>query len=120
MVLAPGAHRRPAVSVEATLAALGDPTRVGVIGLLRQGPARPGELAEALGVKPNALSRHLRLLREAGLVHERLDEADRRGHVLALNPAPLLELADWATEATRLWTDQLDAFADFVARQERS
>lgn len=99
------------MSVQATLLALGDPVRLGVVTQLRAGPARAGALAQALGVRPNALSPHLRVLREAGLVTEHLDDADRRAHLFTLRPDPFLELADWATEATRLWTDQLAAFS---------
>jgi DNA-binding transcriptional ArsR family regulator len=102
------------LSVEATLSALAEPTRFGVVSLLREGPRRAGELALALDCAPPAMTRHLRALREAGLVREEPLPGDRRVHVYALQPAPFVELSTWADEAAALWTDQLEGFAAHV------
>jgi DNA-binding transcriptional ArsR family regulator len=57
-------------SLDATLAALADPHRRATVDLLRQGPRRAGELAQAAGLSAPAMSRHLRALRQAGLVDQ--------------------------------------------------
>ena len=72
-------------AIEATLLALADPTRRGAIELLRFGPLRAGELAEALHMGKSALTRHLRVLRESGLVREEGGTEDARVRV----PDPL-------------------------------
>ena len=105
------------MSVEATVAALADPTRFGVVGLLRAGPQRPADLAGALGVTAPALSRHLRVLREAGLIDEQTPAEDRRVRMIHLRPAPFDELSGWAAELTAFWSGQLDAFAAHLARR---
>jgi DNA-binding transcriptional ArsR family regulator len=97
-------------ALDRTLAALADPTRRAVLELLRGQPRRAGELAEALGKSPPALSRHLRLLRQTGLVEERSPPGDARGRLLRLRPEPLAELRDWLEELERFWVDQLASF----------
>jgi DNA-binding transcriptional ArsR family regulator len=71
-------------SVDRTLAALADPHRRRVVDLLRERPHRAGELAEAVGLTPPAMSRHLRALRQSGLVEESHPEFDARVRVYAL------------------------------------
>ena len=91
---------------EATWAALIDPTRRSVLGLLRQRPHAVGELVTALGLSQPATSKHLRVLREAGLVRV-VPDAQRR--IYALDPAPLAELDDWLAPYRALWNARLDA-----------
>lgn len=91
---------------EATWAALGDPHRRAVLGLLRERPRTVTELGGALRLTQPATSKHLRVLREAGLVRVR-PEAQRR--VYALDPAPLAELDGWLAPYRALWNDRLDA-----------
>ncbi len=91
---------------EATWAALTDPHRRSVLGLLRQRPHAVGELVRALGLSQPSTSKHLRVLREAGLVRV-LPDAQRR--VYALDPAPLAELDEWLAPYRVLWNDRLDA-----------
>ena len=91
---------------EATWAALTDPHRRSVLGLLRQRPHAVGELVTALGLSQPTTSKHLRVLREAGLVRV-LPAAQRR--IYALDPAPLAELDDWLAPYRTLWNDRLDA-----------
>lgn len=99
-----------AASVDATLAALADPTRRRVVDLLRQRPRRAGELAAHFDVSAPAMSRHLRVLRTRGLVEEERVADDARVRVYRLRPAPFRDLQAWLSEVEAFWGDQLDAF----------
>jgi DNA-binding transcriptional ArsR family regulator len=105
--------------VDATFAALADPTRRGVIDLLRARPHRAGELAVAFAMSPPAMSRHLRVLRSGGLVEEARDEADSRARVYRLRQQPFTDLRAWLERVESFWTDQLGAFAAHVERTRR-
>jgi DNA-binding transcriptional ArsR family regulator len=107
---------RPA-SLDRTLAALADPYRRNVVDLLRERPHRAGELADALGLPAPAMSRHLRVLRQSGLVAERHPEFDARVRIYELRPEPMTELKLWLEETERLWTEQLSAFKAYVEEQ---
>ena len=87
-----------ASTVDRTLIALADPTRRGVIDLLRAGPLRAGELASALQMQKPAMTRHLRLLRESGLVYEDGLREDARVRVYRLRRAPFSALRKWLDE----------------------
>lgn len=102
-----------------TLAALADPTRRAVVELLREGPRRAGDLADALAMTPPALSRHLRVLRESGLVTDDEPEHDARVRLYRLQPAGFVALDRWVGTMRRLWADQLAAFAEHVERRRR-
>jgi DNA-binding transcriptional ArsR family regulator len=101
-------------SVDRTLAALADPHRRRVVDLLRERPRRAGELAEAVGLTPPAMSRHLRALRQSGLVEESHPEFDARVRVYALRPGPMEELKAWLEMAETHWGDQLSALKTHV------
>lgn len=103
-------------NVESTLLALADPTRRGVIELLRFGPLRAGELAGALNMTKSAFSRHLRVLRESGLVHEETMPEDARVHVYSLQRQPFDSLRSWLDEVESYWTLQLDSFKRHAER----
>ena len=96
--------------LDTTLAALADPHRRRVVELLRERPHRAGELAEAAGLTPPAMSRHLRTLRLSGLVEERHDGFDARVRVYRLRPEPMADLAAWLKATEAMWADQLTAF----------
>ncbi|HEX6512218.1 MAG TPA: metalloregulator ArsR/SmtB family transcription factor, partial [Chloroflexota bacterium] len=70
--------------MDRTLAALADPERRRLVELLRQRPRRAGELAAEMGLRPPAVSRHLRVLRQSGLVDERHPEFDARVRIYSL------------------------------------
>jgi DNA-binding transcriptional ArsR family regulator len=89
-----------------TWTALADPHRRAVLRLLLEGPRPAGELVERLGLTQPGTSKHLRILREAGLVRVR-PEAQRR--IYELEPAPLAELVDWLAPYQAFWEDRLDA-----------
>jgi DNA-binding transcriptional ArsR family regulator len=97
-------------SVDRTLAALSDPTRRGVVDLLRRKPHRAGELAAALAVSAPALSRHLRLLRKGGLIVDEEVEEDARVRMYRLRPEAFVSLRQWLDEVESFWADQLQSF----------
>jgi len=90
----------------ATLRALAEPNRLRIVELLRTGPLAVGEIGERLGMRQPQVSKHLRVLKEAGLAVVRVD-AQRRLH--ALRPEPLRELDAWLEPYRRVWTARLDA-----------
>jgi DNA-binding transcriptional ArsR family regulator len=105
--------------IDATLAALADPTRRAVIDLLRKRPRRAGELSDALEVSAPAMSRHLRVLRKGGLVEEESLDDDARVRMYRLRRAPFTELSAWLEEVAAFWQDQLDAFKAHAERRAR-
>ncbi|MGY2085484.1 metalloregulator ArsR/SmtB family transcription factor [Blastococcus sp. SYSU DS0539] len=86
--------------------ALGDSTRRALLDLLAAGELPAGELADRFPVSRPAISRHLRVLREAGLVRVR---SDGRQRLYALDPGPLREIDDWLERYRDLWASRLDA-----------
>jgi DNA-binding transcriptional ArsR family regulator len=115
----PAAQRARRAGLDGTLAALADPTRRRVIDLLRQRPRRAGELADAFGVSPPAMSRHLRVLRTRGLVEEERHAEDARVRVYRLCPEPFQDLQAWLAEVGAFWSDQLDSFRAHTERKRR-
>lgn len=107
---------RPAEALDRTLAALADPHRRRVVELLRARPRRAGELADAVGLTPPALSRHLKALKSAELVEETHPAFDARVRIYALRAGAMDELKHWLEETERLWADQLSAFRAHVER----
>ena len=89
-----------------TFDVLADPTRRRILDLLREAPRPVGELVERLGLSQPGTSKHLRVLRDAGLVEARKD-AQRR--VYELRPEPLAEVAAWLEPFRREWAQRLDA-----------
>ncbi|MGH8928541.1 MAG: ArsR/SmtB family transcription factor [Acidimicrobiia bacterium] len=100
-----------------TLSALADDTRRGVVEALGQGPLNAGELAARLGVTPAALTRHLRMLRQSGVVSVSLDPSDSRRHVYSLHPEPVMDLAAWAEKVTEFWTRQLHSYTNYIEEE---
>jgi DNA-binding transcriptional ArsR family regulator len=94
------------VAVATTFDVLAEPTRRRILDLLLERPRLVGELTEELGLTQPGTSKHLRALREAGLVRVR-PEAQRRWY--ELRPEPLTEIDAWLRPYRRLWNDSLDA-----------
>ena len=90
----------------AALPALADPTRFQIVDLLGQGEKSAGEIERALEVSQPSASKHLKVLREAGLVRMR---KDRQRRLYRINPAPLAELDAWLARYRHFWSDRLDA-----------
>jgi DNA-binding transcriptional ArsR family regulator len=105
--------------LDRTLAALADPTRRRVVELLRKRSCRPSEIATRMAMTRPALSRHLRVLRRAGIVSERIEEDDARARVYTLREQPFSELRDWLREVEAFWEDQLSAFKQHAERSPR-
>jgi DNA-binding transcriptional ArsR family regulator len=105
---------QPAPEVDRTLAALADPHRRRVVDLLSQGPRAAGDLARELALTPPAMSRHLRTLRQSGLVEETHPSFDARVRIYTLRPEPMVHLLRWLEDAERLWSGQLAAFKAHV------
>jgi DNA-binding transcriptional ArsR family regulator len=101
-----------------TLTALADPHRRRVVQILSEGPRRAGELAQALSLSPPAMSRHLRTLRQSGLVEERHDGFDARVRVYQLRPEPMAALAAWLQQTEALWATQLGAFREHLRSRD--
>ncbi len=99
--------------MEAVLRALADQSRRMMLETLTDGPATAGELAALLPIARPGVSRHLRVLREAGLVEVR-QEAQRR--VYSLRPEPLAEVDQWLGLYRARWEQRLDALHTEVAR----
>jgi len=91
------------------LEVVAEPTRRRILDLLRSGEHSVGDLTESLALAQPTVSKHLRVLREAGLVDVRVD-AQRRFY--RLQPGPLVELDDWLAPYRRFWADRLDALED--------
>ena len=102
--------------MDAVLQALSDESRRTMLEALIGKPATAGELAALLPIARPGASRHLRVLREAGLVEVR-QEAQRR--VYSLRPEPLAEVDQWLGRYRVLWEQRLDALHTEVARGKR-
>ena len=89
-----------------SFAVLAEPTRREILDLLRDGERPVGELVDALGMAQPAVSKHLRVLRDAGLVTVRA-EAQRRFY--GLRPEPLADIDGWLAPYRRLWAASLDS-----------
>lgn len=105
--------------LDGTLAALAEPTRRAVVDLLRTQPQRPGEMCAALQVGKPALSRHLKVLREQGLVEELVSQTDARQRVYQLRPEPFAALRSWLDEVEDFWQDQLASFKRHAERKRK-
>ena len=103
--------------MDAVLHAVADPSRRAVLAILRDGPASAGELARSLPIARPGVSRHLRVLREAGLVDVR-QEAQRR--IYTLRPEALDEVDDWLEGYRALRRHRLGALRTEVSRGKRT
>jgi DNA-binding transcriptional ArsR family regulator len=105
-------------SIDRTLAALADPHRRRVIELLGQRPRRAGELADALKLPAPTMSRHLRALKQGGLVEETHPEFDARVRIYALKDGAMADLKKWLAETERMWSEQLASFKAHVEKKQ--
>ena len=110
-------------TLDRTLQALAEPTRRAVVDLLRHDPQRAGEIADALAMSRQAMSRHLRVLRQAGVIHEvgaASPDDDARARTYRLEAQPLADLQSWLAEVQAFWSVQMSSFkkqAERVARE---
>lgn len=107
-------------SLDDTLAALAEPTRRGVVDLLRERPRPAGELASAFHMSAPAMSRHLRVLRLKGLVEEEhTTPEDARLRVYRLRRQPFTQLLHWAAQVEQFWGDQLASFKEQAESEKK-
>jgi DNA-binding transcriptional ArsR family regulator len=92
------------------LSAISHPSRRAIIKRLATGPARVTEIAEPFAMSLNSISKHLKVLEQAGLIRR---ERQWRDHVIAIQGAPLREVAGWLHEYERFWNERLDQFEQF-------
>ena len=102
--------------MEATFSVLAEPNRRRILDLLRERERSVNELVDELGLSQPAVSKHLKVLREANLVEVRHD-AQRRWY--RLRPEPLTEIEAWLSPYRRFWTGKLDALERYLADEER-
>ena len=95
--------------------ALADPTRRRIVAALRQGERPVGDLIAAAGVHQSGVSRHLRILAEAGFVDVRPDGQRR---LYALRPEPFAQLDAWLSDYRRLWEARLDRFGAALEQRQ--
>jgi DNA-binding transcriptional ArsR family regulator len=95
-------------------AVLADPTRRRVVQLLGEQPRRAGELAQAAGVSAPVISRHLRILLDAGVISDERVRGDARLRVFRLRREPLVALQAWLDQVQAQWDEQLGAFKRHV------
>ena len=96
---------------------LSEPRRRTILDLVRDGERSVGELVDALSMSQPAVSKHLRVLREAGLVEARVDEQRR---LYRLRPEPLRELDAWLAPYRRAWDASLDRLETRLGEMARS
>jgi DNA-binding transcriptional ArsR family regulator len=97
--------------------AIADPVRRRIVERLASGEKTAGELGEGFAISQPAVSKHLRVLREAGLVVMRA-QAQRR--LYRLNPAPLAEVDSWLARCRNLWEKRLDLLKACVEPGDRA
>ncbi|WP_192602201.1 metalloregulator ArsR/SmtB family transcription factor [Bacillus sp. OAE603] len=99
--------------MNSTLIALAEPKRLQIVELLRDGPLSVGEIAEKLDLKQPQVSKHLRVLSEAGLV-EVQPIANRR--IYKLRPQPLKEMDSWIETFRHVWEEKLDRLDEYLKK----
>jgi DNA-binding transcriptional ArsR family regulator len=109
----------PTPSTTAVFEVLADGTRRRVIELLAQGPRRAGELAAACDTSPQAMSNHLRVLLDAGVVADGRLADDARARVFRLRPQSLTALQAWLDQLQAEWRTQLGSFKRHVEERSR-
>ena|SRR5258706_15217412 len=101
---------------EAVWIALSDPTRRAIVEQLTRGPRRVTDVAAPFDMSLNAVSKHIKVLEAARLVRR---TRQGREHTLELDPAPLRDVARWASEMDRFWSGRLDRIEQFFAEKQK-
>ena len=96
---------------------LADPTRLRIVEALADGEQAVGELVRAVDIDQSGVSRHLRILGEAGFVVMRPDGARR---LYSLRPEPFQQIDDWVRSYRKLWEGRLDRFEAALARRRKA
>src|SRR5881397_1395884 len=101
--------------LDATMLALADPTRRGILQRLSHGEARVTDIARPFPMSLNGVSKHIRALERAGLVRRRRAGKE---HLLSLDARPLDDAAKWIETQRAEWTSRLDALDQLLRQQE--
>ncbi len=112
-------HRLGTWDLDACFAALSDGTRRDIIRSLLHKPTRAGELARYIAVSPQALSRHLRVLRKVGLVVEQGLDEDARVRIYSVRPIALEPVQEWLWQVQDLWQRQMQSFKTYAENTHR-
>jgi DNA-binding transcriptional ArsR family regulator len=96
---------------------LADPTRRRIVAALRQGERQVGDIVREAGIHQSGVSRHLKILHEAGFVSVR-PEGQRR--LYALRPEPFRDLDAWLADYRQLWEERLDRFGAALEQRKKS
>lgn len=94
-----------------TFSALGEPSRLRMVELLRGGPSSVGEIADALDIRQPQVSKHLRVLSEAGIVR---GEPQARRRIYHLHAEPFEQISHWVDSFERLWEVRLDSLGSYL------
>ncbi len=98
-----------------TFSALSDPTRFAIVEqLMEDGELPAGDLIEGKGMSGAAISRHLKVLRQAGLVNQRVQGTQR---LYSIQPEGLRAIADWAISKRQFWESSLDRLGEIIERE---
>ena len=97
--------------LSAAFGALADPSRRAMLERLRDGETAVGDLAEPFAISAPAISRHLKVLEEAGLVARR---TERQRRIIRLQPDRLRDISGWVDRYRRFWEGKLDALTDYL------
>lgn len=100
------------VPLDRSFLALSHPARRAIVARLAEGPATVGEASRGLALSKPAVSKHIKLLEEAGVIRR---EIEGRSHRLALEPRPLAQAAGWIERQRSLWERKLDTIDRFLA-----
>ena len=103
-------------ALDRKLDALADPTRRAIVELLVRQPHRASELADATGVTRSRMSKHLRILLDAGIARDERPAHDARSRVFHLRPDAMKDMHSWLEKLQRQWDAQLRSFKAHVER----
>ena len=103
-------------TVQQRLTAISEPNRFRIVELLRDGPRSVGGIVDDLGMGQPQVSRHLRLLAEAGVV-DATKRAQQR--IYRLRPESMRELSDWTQRFAGLWSERMDRLGSFLDEPEQ-
>lgn len=103
-------------ALQLTLFTIAEPNRFNIVELLKQGPRSVSDIVEELKIGQPQVSRHLRILSEAGLVDVRRKAQQR---IYSLEAKPFQELDAWLDSFSRLWEERLDSFEEYLKQIQR-
>jgi len=103
------------VRMDAVFAALSYSTRRGMLNRLSKGPASIGELGRPYSISKPAITKHVKVLERAGLLHR---HKDGRVHRCAMNPEPMADVVDWIEKTRDFWEQSLDALGQYLQQTD--